>query len=479
MQSIRYFFYVNIVSLLHHQLLVFLLQHIHLHPKFLDIISFDQDLFLLRVIEFISTSGETSCLLCTVCSSYKFFSLLDLLRYNLELLSSTKLTELSLPLSSDPSKLLNVLQQLLIVVHNVVVVLLMDRFLFLQSLFQSFHRIVQEFPLSFSFLFDITIFDDIFDLSFLHIFVEMLINGVFELLIIIDVLSNPVHGIFVLTNVALVSTHRISCKFYTFLHVLLPCSEILNHKAKRCIDCVIRSKFAIFFICLQLKIRCLHFFWSDIFLELFDFIVQYEFELLKLLSFLLQMVNLRLSISDGLVFLLDLLRQFVNFSPVSQDESFLFFNKVVELSTFVLFLFIFLYDIMESILHKLEFSFTLECHILNLSDILFVFLFNVLEFFLSIILNLFHRHLVSVHSLINIFLLLIDLSLFVLHLFAVLLLFKAHVCFMLLHNFLKRSFKVLSFLFFLSLKLLESLSIIKHFRSILLSFLFDDILLAI
>ena len=56
-------------------------------------------------------------------------------------------------------------------------------------------------------MFDITIFDDIFDLSFLHIFVEMLINGVFELFIIIDVLGNPVHGIFVLTNVALVSTH--------------------------------------------------------------------------------------------------------------------------------------------------------------------------------------------------------------------------------------------------------------------------------
>ena len=141
-QSIRYFFYVTVDSLLHHQLLVFLLQHIRLHPEFLDIISFDQDLFLLRVVEFISTCGETSCLLCTVCSSYKFFSLLNLLRNNLELLGSTKLTELSLSFSSDPSKLLNVLQQLLVVVHNVVVVLLMDRFLLFKSLFQSFHRIV-------------------------------------------------------------------------------------------------------------------------------------------------------------------------------------------------------------------------------------------------------------------------------------------------------------------------------------------------
>ena len=191
------------------------------------------------------------------------------------------------------------------------------------------------------------------------------------------------------------------------------------------------------------------------------------------------MINLRLSISDGLVLLLNLLCQFIDFSPVSQDKSFLFFNKVVEFSTFVLFFLIFLNDVMESILHELELSFTLECHIFNLSDILFVFLLNVLEFFLSIILNLFHRHLVSVNGLINIFLLLIDLGLFVFHLFAMLLLFKAHVCFMLLHNFLKCSFEVLSFLFFLSLKLLESLSIIKHFRCILLSFLFDDILLAI
>ena len=138
----HYFFYVNIDSLLHHQLLVFLLKHVHLHPQFLDIISFDQNLFLLRVIEFISTRGETSCLLCTVCSCYKFFSLLNLLKHNLKLFSSTKLTEFSLLLSSDPSKLLNVLQQLLVVVHNVVVVFLMDCFLLFKSLFQSFNRIV-------------------------------------------------------------------------------------------------------------------------------------------------------------------------------------------------------------------------------------------------------------------------------------------------------------------------------------------------
>ena len=139
---IRYFFYVSTDSLLHHQLLVFLLQHIHLHPKFLDIISFNQDLFLLRVIEFICSCGKTSLLLGAVCSSYKFFSLLNLLKYNLKLLCSTKLTEFSLLLSSGPSERLDVFQQILVIVHNVVVVLLMNRFLLFKSLFQSFHRIV-------------------------------------------------------------------------------------------------------------------------------------------------------------------------------------------------------------------------------------------------------------------------------------------------------------------------------------------------
>ena len=230
---------------------------------------------------------------------------------------------------------------------------------------------------------------------------------------------------------------------------------------------------------MELEVLCLDFFWCDVLFQFLDLVVQDEFEFFKLLRFLLEMVNLGLSVSNCFIFFLNLLRQLVDFGSVLQDDGFLFFNQVVEFPALIFFFFVFLDNVLQSILHKLIFSLALEGHIPHLVHVLRVFVGDVLQLLCAVLLYLLHRQLVSVDGLVDIFLLLVDLGLLVFHFFAVLLLFEAHIRLVLLHNFRESPFKVLPLLLFLGLELLEPLCVVEHFGCVLLSLLFDDILLCV
>ena len=133
---------VDTTSLLHSQCLVFILQHCNLTSKLLNVFSLDLNLPFLRIIVLVSTRTKSSDLFSTIRSSYKLFSLLYLLKNNLELFSATKFTEFGTLLYSNSSKLLDICQKLLVIIHDVIVVFFMDSFLFFKPLLQSLNRIV-------------------------------------------------------------------------------------------------------------------------------------------------------------------------------------------------------------------------------------------------------------------------------------------------------------------------------------------------
>ena len=58
---------------------------------------------------------------------------------------------------------------------------------------------------------------------------------------------------------------------------------------------------------LKLKLASLDLLWSDLFLQLLDAIVEHKLELFKLLSLTLQLVDLRLSVTNLSILLSDLL----------------------------------------------------------------------------------------------------------------------------------------------------------------------------
>ena len=126
---------VDIASLLHSKCLVFILQHCHRLSELLNIFSLDLNLSFLRLIVLFSTRTKSGDLLSRIGSSYKFFSLLYLLKNNLQLFSATKFTEFGTLLYGNSSKLLDVCQKLLVIIHDVIIVFFVNSFFFFQPLF--------------------------------------------------------------------------------------------------------------------------------------------------------------------------------------------------------------------------------------------------------------------------------------------------------------------------------------------------------
>ena len=91
-----------------------------------------------------------------------------------------------------------------------------------------------------------------------------------------------------------------------------------------------------------------------------------------------------------------------------------------------------------------------------------VFGLDGLDLLFSVVLNLLDGVLIPLDCLVDVLLLLVDLRLLVLHLFAVLLLLKVDVGLVLLDDLLKGTLKVLPFLLFMGLALLESGGIFEH-----------------
>jgi hypothetical protein len=122
---------------------------------------------------------------------------------------------------------------------------------------------------------------------------------------------------------------------------------------------------------------------------------------------------------------------------------------------------------------ELEFSLGLETHILHLSLILDVLLVDVLNFVLSIVLDLLYDLPVVLLHPLNFSSQLLSLSNLSLHESSVLFHDLSHISVMLVNDIIDSLLKLPSILFLLSLQLLELCSIFKHLLRILVSLLFQ------
>ena len=116
---------------------------------------------------------------------------------------------------------------------------------------------------------------------------------------------------------------------------------------------------------------------------------------------------------------------------------------------------------------------------MHLILIVLILVLDFKKFFVSIFLNLLDGHGISIDEFLVVFLLLVDLSLLVLHLFLVLLLFEEDLVFVILLDLFDGGEEVLIFTLFLGLKFGELLSIIKHASRVLVSLLLNLVLLLI
>jgi len=181
----------------------------------------------------------------------------------------------------------------------------MDLLLFLKSLLKRVLGVVQVPLLILVLLLDIRI-----NFSILHwlrsdVRVKVLIDNSLQLIEVIDVLDNPVNGILEALDENVVGSNLCSVLFDQILHVLLSGSELIHNITKIGIDLVVMSQVLVHVVGLLLQSGDLHASWGDVSLQLFDFVIKHELELLELLSLLFQSVNLLLFFSDHVVFLMD------------------------------------------------------------------------------------------------------------------------------------------------------------------------------
>ena len=136
-------------------------------------------------------------------------------------------------------------------------------------------------------------------------------------------------------------------------------------------------------------------------------------------------------------------------------------------------------DLLHFVLANGELSSRLECHILDLVDILVVLLLNLIDLIFSVVGDLCNGEFVTLDHLLVVLLLLINLGLLVLHLLPVLLFLISNVVLMLSLQLLDSLLIQLLLLLFLGLQSLESTSSNEHLLRILVPLLLNGVLLVL
>jgi hypothetical protein len=171
--------------------------------------------------------------------------------------------------------------------HDVHVVLLVDLLLLFQSLFQRVLGVIEVAFLVLVLLLDIWINFDVLHLLVLDEVVKVLINHSLQLIEVINVLSDPVNSVLEALDFNIISSNLCSVFLDQLLHVLLTSSQVINNITKICVNLVKLSQVFVHVVGLFLQSSDLHSSWGNVSLELLDFVIKYELELLKLLSLLL------------------------------------------------------------------------------------------------------------------------------------------------------------------------------------------------
>ena len=261
--------------------------------KFIDVLSLHLDLLFGHLLHLdIVHLGVTV----TVLAVLKHLALVSA---HLRFLSLTLLLRLEL-LHLD-SKVRDHLDKLDVLSHDVHVVLFVDLLLLVKSLLQRVLRVVQVSLLVFVLLLDIWIDFNVLHLLILNEEIEVLIDNPLQLIKVINILCYPIDGILEALDLDLISSDLSSVLLDELLHVLLPSSQVINDVTQVSVDLVELSQVLVHIIRFFFQTSDFHASGSDISLKFFDLIVKHELELLELLGFLFERVDLLFFVTDHVV----------------------------------------------------------------------------------------------------------------------------------------------------------------------------------
>jgi len=184
-------------------------------------------------------------------------------------------------------------------------------------------------------------------------------------------------------------------------------------------------------------------------------------------------------VANLLVLVVNLLQTLFNFSFERVSNLILSFQLLVLVLNLAIQIVDVELDVAELVSVQLELSFTLQGHVFDLTLIRLVLLLDVFNLILSILFDLINSLLVLDHDLLDVSVLLLNLSVLDFHLLTMALLFDQHIVLVVLADLLQTLLKVATLLIFLSLKLLELGSLDHHSLREVISFGLDLLLLRI
>ena len=275
------------------QELVLLLGVLKLLSKFVDVLSLHLDLLFSHLLHLDIVHLRVTVPILAVLKH------LALVSAHLGLLSLALL--LGLELLHLDSKVGDHLDQLDVLSHDVHVVLLVDLLLLVKSLLQRVLGVVQVSLLVLVLLLDIWIDFNVLHLLVLNEEVEVLIDNPLQLIKVIDVLSYPIDGILEALDLDLVPSNLGSVLLDQLLHVLLSSSQVIHDVTQVSVDLVELSQVLVHVIRFFFQTSDFHATGSDVSLKFFDLVVQHELELLELLGFLFEGVDLLFFVTDHVV----------------------------------------------------------------------------------------------------------------------------------------------------------------------------------
>lgn len=217
----------------------------------------------------------------------KLLALLQLLLDQGQLLWSSKLGKLSSCLIPAFTQLTDLFDKLVVGFHVCLMILDLPHLSIFDPRIEVLSDCLQVLELSLILLLDLFIHLLLFKLLVLHIIEKPDLDLLFKLVKIVNILSYPVDCVLKRSDVRLVDLDFDPSFLDGCLDLLLFASEAVYQIAQMGIRLIELTKLLIHLVCFYLKVGDLLFSWPDVFLKLFDFIIEYIFEFFKFLGLLL------------------------------------------------------------------------------------------------------------------------------------------------------------------------------------------------
>jgi len=209
--------------------------------------------------------------------------------------------------------------------------------------------------------------------------------------VVIDVLDHLVDIGLKLLDLIVVVADPATRRFYDFHHLLLPIPIVIHCESERVIHCVACFEGIVHLLSLDLQILNFSFSWRDVMFKILNLVLEDKLKLFKFLSLLLKIVDYFFAFPDlGVLFhnllllLIDLVLETFNRVLLLQQMKFFVLNLAFKLLNLSL-------NLCELILRYLQVSFCFQTHVHDLSQIARIFLFNFLVFRVGILVYLLHH----------------------------------------------------------------------------------------